>query len=69
MSYQDAREVYAAIGVDTEAALMRLKTVPISLHCWQGDDVRGFDTDPAKPRPAASRPPAIILAERERRRS
>ena len=27
----------------------RLKTVPISLHCWQGDDVRGFDTDPTKP--------------------
>ena len=60
MSYQEAKQKYAAIGVDTDAAIARLKTVPISLHCWQGDDVRGFDTDPNKP--AASRPPAITLA-------
>ena len=46
MSYAEAKARYAAIGVDTEAAIARLKTVPISLHCWQGDDVRGFDTDP-----------------------
>ena len=44
MSYAEAKARYAAIGVDTEAAIARLKTVPISLHCWQGDDVRGFDT-------------------------
>ena len=49
MSYAEAKARYAAIGVDTEAAMARLKTVPISLHCWQGDDVRGFDTDPTKP--------------------
>ena len=49
MSYQEAKQKYAAIGVDTDAAIARLKTVPISLHCWQGDDVRGFDTDPNKP--------------------
>lgn len=49
MSYAEAKACYAAIGVDTEAAIARLKTVPISLHCWQGDDVRGFDTDPTKP--------------------
>ena len=49
MSYAEAKARYAAIGVDTDAAIARLKTVPISLHCWQGDDVRGFDTDPAKP--------------------
>ena len=49
MSYQEAKQKYAAIGVDTDAAIARLKTVPISLHCWQGDDVRGFDTDPSKP--------------------
>ena len=49
MSYSEARERYAAIGVDAEAALSRLKTVPVALHCWQGDDVRGFDTDPSKP--------------------
>ena len=45
MSYTEAKEKYAALGVDTEAALTKLKTVPLSLHCWQGDDVRGFDTD------------------------
>ena len=49
MSYAEAKARYAAIGVDTDAAIARLKTVPISLHCWQGDDVRGFDTDPTKP--------------------
>ena len=42
MSYAEAKARYAAIGVDTEAAIARLKTVPISLHCWQGDDVRGL---------------------------
>ncbi|MBQ9593073.1 MAG: L-rhamnose isomerase [Lachnospiraceae bacterium] len=49
MSYQEARERYAALGVDTQAAIEVLKKVPVSLHCWQGDDVRGFDTDPNKP--------------------
>ncbi|MBQ4473652.1 MAG: L-rhamnose isomerase [Lachnospiraceae bacterium] len=49
MSYQEARERYAALGVDTQAAIDVLKKVPVSLHCWQGDDVRGFDTDPNKP--------------------
>ena len=49
MSYTEAKEKYAALGVDTEAALDKLKTAPVSLRCWQGDDVRGFDTDPTKP--------------------
>ncbi len=49
MSYQEAKARYAALGVDTDAAIERLKTVPVALHCWQGDDVRGFDTDPNKP--------------------
>ena len=49
MSYTEAKERYAAYGVDTNAAIEKLKTVPVSLHCWQGDDVRGFDTDPNKP--------------------
>ena len=40
---QQAREAYAALGVDTEQALARLDRVPISMHCWQGDDVRGFE--------------------------
>ena len=49
MSYQEAKAKYAAYHVDTDAALARLKTIPVALHCWQGDDVRGFDTDPTKP--------------------
>ena len=47
--YNEAKEKYAALGVDTEQAMERLMKAPVSLHCWQGDDVRGFDTDPAKP--------------------
>ena len=43
MSYQEAKQAYGAIGIDTDAAIARLKNVPISLHCWQGDDVKGFD--------------------------
>ena len=49
MSYIDAKLQYAEFGVDTDSAIEILKKVPISLHCWQGDDVRGFDTDPSKP--------------------
>lgn len=49
MSYQEAKGRYATLGVDTETALDRLGKVPVALHCWQGDDVRGFDTDPNKP--------------------
>ncbi len=41
--YSFAQETYAALGVDAEAALRRLASVPISLHCWQGDDVGGFE--------------------------
>jgi L-rhamnose isomerase len=42
-AYESARDRYAELGVDTEAALLRLATVAISLHCWQGDDVGGFE--------------------------
>ena len=42
-AYDLARERYAALGVDTEQALGQLAQVPISLHCWQGDDVGGFE--------------------------
>ncbi|MBE6954509.1 MAG: L-rhamnose isomerase [Ruminococcaceae bacterium] len=49
MSYQNAKSKYARYGIDTDAAIEKLKSVPVSLHCWQGDDVRGFDTDPSKP--------------------
>ncbi len=45
--YSEAKERYAAIGVDTEKALETLKNTPISIHCWQGDDVVGFDSKEA----------------------
>ncbi|MCI1955827.1 MAG: L-rhamnose isomerase [Oscillospiraceae bacterium] len=41
-TYQEARERYAAFGVDTEKAFRELQNIKISMHCWQGDDVRGF---------------------------
>lgn len=44
-NYELAKEQYAAIGVDTDTALERLATIPISVHCWQGDDVAGFEGD------------------------
>ena len=49
MSYIEAKQKYARLGADTEWAIEKLRSVPVSLHCWQGDDVRGFDTDPNKP--------------------
>ncbi|HEY7497003.1 MAG TPA: L-rhamnose isomerase [Vicinamibacterales bacterium] len=42
-AYDAARTRYAEAGVDVDAALKRLAAVPISLHCWQGDDVEGFE--------------------------
>ena len=41
--YLSAKEMYAKIGIDTDAALERLQSIPVSMHCWQGDDVMGFD--------------------------
>jgi L-rhamnose isomerase len=42
-AYKLARERYAAIGVNVDAALKALAKLPVSLHCWQGDDVGGFE--------------------------
>lgn len=41
--YEEARELYKNMGVDTDKALEALKAIPVSMHCWQGDDVVGFD--------------------------
>ena len=41
--YKDAEEFYSAVGVDTEKALETLGKISISMHCWQGDDVSGFE--------------------------
>src|SRR6478752_8730823 len=43
-AYQLARQRYADLGVDTEAAIRAALRIPISLHCWQADDVRGLET-------------------------
>ena len=45
--YEAAREAYGLLGVDTEAALGILARTPISVHCWQGDDVGGFESSSA----------------------
>ncbi len=42
--FDQAKEMYAALGVDVEKALDTLKDVTVSVHCWQGDDVTGFDS-------------------------
>ena len=44
-NYLAAKEMYASVGVDTDKALDILSGIPISLHCWQGDDVNGFETN------------------------
>lgn len=41
--YEAAKESYRAFGVDTDAAMEKFTSIPISLHCWQGDDVKGFE--------------------------
>ena len=46
-AYAVARERYAAIGVDTDAVLKKLQKQQISLHCWQTDDVVGFERNDA----------------------
>lgn len=46
-AYEIARERYAAIGVDTDNAIRTLSDIPISLHCWQSDDVVGFERNVA----------------------
>lgn len=43
--YEAARDTYSALGVDTDKALEKAKTIPISIHCWQGDDIGGFESD------------------------
>ena len=75
MPYLEAKAKYAALGIDTDAAIAKLRNVPVSLHCWQGDDVRGFDTDPSKPLtggiqttgnyPGRARTPEELMADLE----
>lgn len=41
--YEAARDIYAAWGVDTEEALRKMDTIPVSINCWQLDDLTGFE--------------------------
>ena len=45
--YESAKELYLKFGIDTEEALKKLGDITVSIHCWQGDDVGGFDSDDA----------------------
>ena len=44
-AYTLAKERYAALGIDTDQAIATLEKTPISLHCWQTDDVMGFESN------------------------
>ena len=43
-AYEIAKKKYLDLGIDVEAAMEKLKNVPVAIHCWQGDDVGGFDS-------------------------
>ena len=45
--YESAKKLYADFGIDTDAAIEKLSDITVSIHCWQGDDVGGFDGDDA----------------------
>ena len=47
-TYKSAKDKYAAYGVDTDKVLENLSSIPLSMHCWQGDDVGGFETPDAE---------------------
>ncbi len=69
--YAYAKERYAALGIDTEKAIATLSAMPVSMHCWQGDDVRGFDNTDALSGgiqatgnyPGAARTPEELMAD------
>ena len=65
--YESAKEMYKSLGIDTDQVIQTLKNIPVSLHCWQGDDVKGFDQD--GPLTGVSRPQETIREEPERLRS
>ncbi len=43
-AYEIAKQKYLELGIDVESAMEKLKSVPVAIHCWQGDDVGGFDS-------------------------
>ena len=44
-AYEIAKERYAAVGVDVDKAMDTLQNISLSLHCWQADDVAGFESN------------------------
>lgn len=44
LMYEEAKKIYASIGIDTDEAIKTLSSVALSMHCWQGDDVGGFES-------------------------
>ena len=72
--FDSAKEIYKRLGVDVEKALETLKNVPVSVHCWQGDDVIGFDSKEALSGgiqttgnyPGRARNPEELLADYEK---
>ena len=44
-AWELAKQRFAAVGIDVEEALRQLDRLPVSMHCWQGDDVAGFEID------------------------
>ncbi|MBO5109996.1 MAG: L-rhamnose isomerase [Clostridia bacterium] len=41
--YENAKEIYASFGIDTDKVIEEVRKIPVSMHCWQGDDVKGFE--------------------------
>ena len=41
--YENAKEIYASFGIDTDKMIEEVRKIPVSMHCWQGDDVKGFE--------------------------
>ena len=68
-TYEAAKAQYKKLGVDTEKAINTLKKISISMHCWQGDDVGGFETTGGASGGIQTRRPATTRARRARRRS
>jgi L-rhamnose isomerase (EC 5.3.1.14) len=58
-AFELAKQRYAALGIDVDQVMTQLDGIPVSMHCWQGDDVRGFE-NPNGELTAVFRPPAII---------
>ncbi len=72
--YENAKQIYASYGIDTDAAIEKALSAPISLHCWQGDDVKGFEgagsldggIQATGNYPGAARNPAELIADLEK---